>query len=54
MLYHSTKGADKESEYDKLREEVNNKINEIKDKIYIPKIVMIEQIKRIFNIKNEI
>ena len=41
MLYQSTKGTDKESEYDKLREEVNNKINEIKDKIYIPKASII-------------
>ena len=41
MLYQTTKGTDKESEYDKLREEVNNKINEIKDKIYIPKASII-------------
>ena len=41
MLYYTTKGTDIESEYDKLREEVNNKINEIKDKIYIPKISII-------------
>ena len=41
MLYQTTKGTDKESEYDKLREEVNNKINEIKDKIYIPKTSII-------------
>ena len=41
MLYQSTKGTDKESEYDKLREEVNNKINEIKDKIYKPKAIII-------------
>ena len=26
MSYYTTKGTDKESEYDKLREEVNNKI----------------------------
>ena len=37
----TTKGTDKESEYDKLREEVNNKINEIKDKIYKPKASII-------------
>ena len=42
MLYYTTKGPDKESEYDKLREEVNNKINEIKDKIYISKVSIIE------------
>ena len=41
MLYYTTKGTDKESEYDKLREEVNNKINEIKDKIYIQKTSII-------------
>ena len=41
MLYQTTKGTDKESEYDKLREEVNNKINEIKDKIYKPKASII-------------
>ena len=41
MLYYTTKGTDKESEYDKLREEVSNKINEIKDKIYIPKTSII-------------
>ena len=41
MLYYTTKGTDKESEYDKLREEVNNKINEIKDKIYISKASII-------------
>ena len=41
MLYYTTKGTDKESEYDKLREEVNDKINEIKDKIYIPKVSII-------------
>ena len=41
MLYYTTKGTDKESEYDKLREELNNKINEIKDKIYIPKTSII-------------
>ena len=43
MSYYTTKGTDKESEYDKLREEVNNKINEIKDKIYIPKASIILQ-----------
>ena len=41
MLYQTTKGTDKESEYDKLREEVNNKINEIKDKLYKPKTSII-------------
>ena len=41
MLYYTTKSTDIESEYDKLREEVNNKINEIKDKIYIPKTSII-------------
>ena len=41
MLYYTTKGTDKESEYDKLREEVNNKINEIRDKIYIQKTSII-------------
>ena len=41
MLYQTTKGTDKESEYDKLREEVNKKINEIKDKIYISKTSII-------------
>ena len=39
MSYYTTKGTDKES--DKLREEVNNKINKIKDKIYIPKASII-------------
>ena len=34
MLYYTTKGTDEESEYDKLREEVKNKINGIKDRIY--------------------
>jgi len=34
MLYYTTKGTGKESEYDKLREEVKNKINGIKDRIY--------------------
>ena len=33
MSYYTTKGTDKESEYDKLKEEVDNKINELKDKI---------------------